>query len=321
MRLLPWLFGIGVAVFFVWLTSLAVDAKQLRAIAQNLQPQWIPAAALAFACGLLLRALRWRELIAPLRSVEWLAMLRPTLVGFALNAIFPARLGELFRANYARHCLGVPGTTLLGTIIIERSVDLAIILAMFTVGYAWAPGSNLMPWPMIGLGIAVLTAAVVGIVGLVWLRRRFFTPWLNPVVITHLQRLQDGLTAALRCHLGVVGLMTLAIWSVEALSVWLLFWACGVTPSIHIVMLALSCGALSTLLPNAPGFVGALQFGMLAGVELSGGDGIVGVAVATLVQVCLYLPAMLSGALCIAYSPFSALGFNRDGPPRATSSS
>ena len=47
-----------------------------------------------------MRGLRWQRLVRPIEAVRYLQMLGYLLVGYLMNNILPARLGELVRSHY-----------------------------------------------------------------------------------------------------------------------------------------------------------------------------------------------------------------------------
>ena len=74
----------------------------------------------------LARALRWQRLLAPIAAVPYLHMLQYLLVGYVFNNVLPARLGELVRSHYAGDREGISRSTTLGTVVVERVIDLVV---------------------------------------------------------------------------------------------------------------------------------------------------------------------------------------------------
>jgi uncharacterized protein (TIRG00374 family) len=82
-----------------------------------------------------IRAVRWKMLLDPLgKKVNVWNVFGAVLVAYFMNYIFP-RAGEVVRCGVLKQCEKVPFSEALGTVIVERSVDLivellAIILAV-----------------------------------------------------------------------------------------------------------------------------------------------------------------------------------------------
>jgi glycosyltransferase 2 family protein len=75
-----------------------------------------------------LRALRWQYLLQPIGRTHFSTALRTTVIGFAANAVLPARVGEVLRPYLLarREGLSLPST--FATIILERLLDLLTVL-------------------------------------------------------------------------------------------------------------------------------------------------------------------------------------------------
>jgi glycosyltransferase 2 family protein len=89
---------------------------------------------LALAMGLstyVLRAMRWQYLLRPIGNAGFGVAFRTTVIGFAANGMLPARVGEVLRPYLLarREGLSVPST--FATIILERLLDLLIVLLFF----------------------------------------------------------------------------------------------------------------------------------------------------------------------------------------------
>jgi uncharacterized membrane protein YbhN (UPF0104 family) len=118
---------------------------------------------------------------------------------------------------------------------------------------------------------------------------------MDAVIGARLDLFRDGVASLARARAPLILALTASIWTCEAFALWTVFQALGVSLSPAGVGLVLGCGALSTLLPNAPGFIGTLQFAFFTATAALGLDGHAGAAAATLVQACLFLPTTVAG--------------------------
>lgn len=93
---------------------------------------WMLLLALA-ATGLtyILRAWRWQKMLEPIGSARFATALRTTVIGFAANALLPARAGEVLRPYLLARREGLSATSTFATIIVERLLDLVAVLALF----------------------------------------------------------------------------------------------------------------------------------------------------------------------------------------------
>ena len=91
------------------------------------------AAVLVTGATYALRALRWQYLLAPLGRVHFGIAFRTTVIGFAATFLLPARAGEVIRPYLLARREGLPATSAFATIILERLLDLVVVLGLFAV--------------------------------------------------------------------------------------------------------------------------------------------------------------------------------------------
>jgi uncharacterized membrane protein YbhN (UPF0104 family) len=106
--------------------------------------------------------------------------------------------------------------------------------------------------------------------------------------------------------LEVIGI-TLAIYVADALTLWLLVKAVGLSLGVSDTLVLLGAAGLGTLVPSGPAFLGTLQFAYALAVEFAGGARALGIAAATLAQLCLLLPVALIAAGILAHGSGTAL--------------
>src|SRR5262249_26040659 len=99
----------------------------------------ILAAMATFLLALLLRSLRWQVLLKTFGPARYGRVFFVLIVGYAVNNLLPARLGELFRAGLAKSEFGIAGSAALGTIAIERTMDGLIFVLLLSVGVLSLP--------------------------------------------------------------------------------------------------------------------------------------------------------------------------------------
>jgi glycosyltransferase 2 family protein len=77
------------------------------------------------------RAVRWQYLLQPIGTTHLRVALRTTIIGFAANAVLPARVGEVLRPYLLARREGLAVSATFATIILERLLDLLTVLLFF----------------------------------------------------------------------------------------------------------------------------------------------------------------------------------------------
>lgn len=132
--ILQYVFFFALGVFFVWLSIRKIEHQQWLQIKGSLQRArlWL----IIPVCVLLLlshysRALRWKILMEPLGyKPSNFNTFAAVMIGYLVNAGVP-RLGEVVKCTLLSRYEKVRADKLVGTIVMERAVDLVCLLIVF----------------------------------------------------------------------------------------------------------------------------------------------------------------------------------------------
>jgi len=125
--------GLGVSVIAGFFLLRSVDLEATAEILGRAQPAWIGLMVVTVGLDVAARALRWRGLLAPISPLPFRRVLGYTFLGYLANNILPARLGELVRSHALGEREGLSRTTVLGTVVVERVVDTAMVVGIAAV--------------------------------------------------------------------------------------------------------------------------------------------------------------------------------------------
>ncbi len=221
-----------------------------------------------------LRAVRWARLLREGGAdVGWRDLLRILFLGWFVNSLVPAKLGDLYRSYLVKRRFGISLSRTVGVVVAERLLDLVVVFGLLVLGGYVAFGRTVLPdlWivyvtgAVLGLLIAL---ALVGIYALGPKIARFF-----PGEVRRIGRLfREGVLHSFRA-LPFAGPLTLVIWGAEAMRLMFVLWALGLElPVSGIVFVAVATSLLTTvpLTPAGFGFVEiAMVYVLTAGFGLS----------------------------------------------------
>jgi uncharacterized membrane protein YbhN (UPF0104 family) len=248
---------------------------------------WIP---LGIALGfhllrLLSRAPAWRNIICasyPEAKIPRRTVLGAYLAGVGVNAIVPARGGDLLRLYLVRHKVGDTSYPTLGaTLIVETLFDTIVaggILAWgLTIGVL--PGLDVLPHlPQVDWSWPLRHKREAAIIGAVWLAVLIlFVVIAIKRVRAFKERVRQGfaILGSLGRYVRQVVTWQAASWGFRLASVYFFLEAFRVPSTFHNALLVLVVQSLSTLFPFTPGGVGTQQ-GLLVYVFDRAGTGIAG---------------------------------------------
>lgn len=292
--------GIAVGAVLLWLALRDTNIDEIQRLVGQIQVRWVFAALACYAVDITLRVQRWHILLRRLVAVPWYGVGEILIVGYAVNNVLPARLGELFRADYAKRRCGLTRSAVLGTIVIERLCDGFAVVFCLAGGLvllgASATASDLSELQLIALtaggGLFCITAALLAVIhfGKV-------LEWLPAFLVRHLTSLTHGTkTFTARTAGPVIGL-TVVIWIVEALAIWSIVRAIDLEMNVAQGLVLIGAISLGTLVPTAPAYVGSYQFVFALVFVAFGWAASAGIVAATVTQFTLMLPLTLLGLL------------------------
>ncbi|MFW5775633.1 MAG: lysylphosphatidylglycerol synthase transmembrane domain-containing protein, partial [Chitinivibrionales bacterium] len=122
----------------------------------SISPLKIVAGGTLAVMSLLFRALRWKHILPNKRDTEKDNLFPFVSIGFMVNNLVPARIGEAVRAFLLWTRNGFSATTAVGSLIVERSIDFAFYGTFLVIPVLVLPQlSTLRPMAWI-IGSAIL---------------------------------------------------------------------------------------------------------------------------------------------------------------------
>ncbi|MBA2644364.1 MAG: flippase-like domain-containing protein, partial [Solirubrobacterales bacterium] len=250
-------------------------------------------AVLLYGLATLVRGERWHRLLIDQGATP---SRRDThalnAVGYMANNLLPARAGDAVRVVLMAPRAATGMRTVVGTLLAERLLDVAVVLLLFAIvgyGVLGAIGGD-----SLGLALGIVAAVAVlgaGIVAVLWRRQRA-QAFLLPILSS---------TIGLRSRLGAVMLVvTLLVWAIEA-GVWM---AVGAAVGFHMDPIEgtylVALASVFALIPSGPGYAGTQDAAAVIGIRALGGAGSVAVAYLVTLRFVIVVPITVAGLLLAA---------------------
>jgi uncharacterized protein (TIRG00374 family) len=270
---------VGLAISIVTIIAIVrgIDLAKVAEILRTANPAWVAVMLCAVVADLSIRSLRWKRLLAPIHPVPYIRTAGYLLIGYLANNVLPARLGELVRCHYLGDREGISRTTTLGTVVVERVVDTAVVVAIASVSIVVLQVRGLVANAVL-FGLAVTSLGVVALAILVVVHRLPGADRLAQIAerwprVTDLGRkLHGGLAVAGRPRtLGEALLLSGLAWSATIVSFAAAGQSIGIELSTAQIALLVSGVALATAVPAGPGNLGTFD---LAGVLIASSFGL-----------------------------------------------
>jgi uncharacterized protein (TIRG00374 family) len=151
------------AVIFLCIAFYGVELKDVCRELKGVSFFWVGALCFSSLLSHFLRALRWKIIIKSIKpDTSVFNLFGALMVGYGINNVIP-RLGELSRAVVLGRWEGMSKSTLVGTVVVERVIDiLAFGIALLISIYLWSADlTRHFPWLKSSLYMATAFMAVI----------------------------------------------------------------------------------------------------------------------------------------------------------------
>ena len=273
-RHLWWQIGISIACL-AWL-AMQVNLGQIWETVQLADWRAWPWVLVTYMAFMFLRAWRWQMMLG--RHAKYWPVFHAQSIGYLLTNVLPFRLGDLGRAYVIGQQPQLSSSHVLSTIVVERILDMVVIVLLFTCTLPSAPVVD----PLVrqaGIGFGVLTGLGIGLLGLaVWQESRALTicrwllvrqrwldrqAWLNRIAsfISGFQVLRDW-----RVLLRVLS-ASLTIWLAIAVTYYIGIRAFWPTIPWQAAVFALCVSTFGVSVPSSPSGVGVFHASIVVGLS------------------------------------------------------
>jgi glycosyltransferase 2 family protein len=264
--------SIIVPVVVLLLFALALPGFELDTLVAYVlgaDPAWLLAAFVIYYLGFPLRGYRWSLL---LRGIGARIRVRDAteiiFVSWLVNSVVPAKLGEVYRAWLLKVNFPVSLSATFGTIFIERIFDIfaIVILGLGAAFWSFRTGLDDTVRAIMAVGLMVVAGLAVALFTLRNFGRQLVERLPLPARAKGLyERFEDGVFSADRRTLPLVALLTLLVWTTEALRLLFVVEALGFDISLGIsgAFFVALVASLLTAVPFTPAGLGIVEAGIV----------------------------------------------------------
>jgi glycosyltransferase 2 family protein len=323
----------------LWWFARGVEWGQVGAELAGANP-WLLACGIAAVCGTyFVRAVRWRELLAPLAPASLKSLVAATTVGF--GAVFlVGRAGEVVRPAFLPLAeRRVKPAASFVTIGVERLYDVVAVVVLFALNLIWfrAPGGDPVAYARVrGAGLVMLAAAIVGVASLVWFRGRApgLIGWLGGrldrgprfvrragELLTHVLEQLAGALAVLTGarSLAVTAGLTALLWGLIGAANFCVLRAFNLPFGPAETVFVLGWALVGSLVPTPGGAAGAFHVATARGLAFLGVAAAKATAVSIILHLVVFGPALFLGLFFflrsdVKLSNLRRTAAERDGP-------
>jgi uncharacterized protein (TIRG00374 family) len=311
-HLLKLIIGLAIGAVFFYLAVRGIHVDQvLAALVQT--DYWLVGLSAGIMMGAhLLRALRWRFLLAPVKTLDTYSLFSALLIGYAANSFVPAHLGEFLRAFVIGKKHRISASAAFGSIVVERIVDVVSLIAVMALVLIVHP----FPDWVTTSGILMLVGALL-LCALLILCKRFevqTAAFIRALLKPFPERIGRRLEAlALNFLGGIVPLksgshysatliLSIAIWLCYAAVNYICLAAFNLVSVYHLAwyvgLVVLVFTTISVVIPSTPGYVGTFHYLCQIALVMFGVPASEALSFAVIVHIVGVVPVSVAGLVC-----------------------
>lgn len=274
------LIGIAVSTVFIYLTLKGIDLKEVLAALRDKSYGFLLPVAAVIILTQVIRSVRWGVILSPIKAINQRTLFPITSIGFMAIIVAPMRLGEIVRPYLINVKQSVPFGSGIATILIERSMDLLMLLGFLFYILSQIP---LPGW------IAKGGSALLGIIILEFLFIILFMIFperikkiISPITKRLPMKMAKGFEAFIENiangfrvisslkKFAQIFFLSFIVWFLSALAIYLLFSFYKMRLGILEALTVSTITALGISLPAAPGLIGNFQFACMVALSFWG---------------------------------------------------
>lgn len=294
---------------FLYLAFRKVDWAELVEALKHANYLYLLYAMLITLLGLWVRSVRWYFFMKPIQKIGLHSLFSATMIGFMVNNLFPARLGEFMRAYAIGRKENLSKSASFATIVLERIFDGISILLFVFVALIW--GHFPLPsWMQQAVYFATgfYFLSLIFLIFLIlqterairlseWVTHPLPTKWQQRILsllrmfVLGLQMLNNKRDILISCVLSAF------VFIIPVFAVYLLLLSFGVNLPFAVSVFLLGMISIGVMIPSAPGYVGTFQLLSVACLGIFGVSKSVALSFSLVFHVSQYLPVTLVGLI------------------------
>ena len=263
-------FAVLLSIVGVYFAFAGEDFAKLRThiTSVSLEEIYIAVILLIFSC--LPRALRWKLLINPFKSIPFHHVFSATMIGYFGNGVLVFRLGELLKAYVIAKGRQITTSRVFGTVIVERILDLLMVFLIFIIVLPWFPLSD----EKIKYGIYLSIVIFVFVILMIAFTYKFklldrfamyevFLTDYGKKIIKTLKGSLEGVVAVLKNeNVVLIIFLSIFIWFIYFFVGLFVLKACDISLDFHEIGILLVISSFLLGIPSLPGAAGTLDVGV-----------------------------------------------------------
>lgn len=269
--------GLSVSLLFVWLAFRKFEYSLFIETISETNLTLLMLAIPLYITAFIFRGFRWQRMFVHLKTISFCDLFAALMIGYAANNLFPARLGEFFRAYVLSKTAKLNVGTSFISILLERVFDGLVIVgfaALFIFNY---------PSPVWIKRITTYSALLFfGIFFLLFLfkHKKYSNRLLEKMLFLFSENMRIKTARIMGKLIQGIGMLnsyksiffvfiiSIIIWLFELGTFYLIGMSLNMRVDIMTYILALVIVNLAIMLPSSPAYIGIIQYSCILSLSI-----------------------------------------------------
>ncbi|MFI5236383.1 MAG: lysylphosphatidylglycerol synthase transmembrane domain-containing protein [Ignavibacteriales bacterium] len=167
------LFSVALAALFLYLAFSDVNFNEVLELVSQASVIWAIVFSFAILFGHFIRALRWKYILHSVKpDVKMWNLFGALMIGYGVNCVTP-KLGEVTRAIMIGKYENLSRSSMFGTVIVERVIDIISLgAAVLISAFIWS-SSLYETFPWLEITLYISAAALIAVLLMIYLSIKF----------------------------------------------------------------------------------------------------------------------------------------------------
>jgi uncharacterized protein (TIRG00374 family) len=260
---------------------------------------------LIYIVGLLFRSVRWKLIIDANDSSPLKPVFKSLAVGYMVNNLLPAKVGELARMEYLKRISGISRSYLLGTIFIERILDLLVVFIFLLTTMFFSEKIRLLVQDKQWLFVILIGAIALFVIFMISKRG---LSWLLYIIPNQFKnRIEDIFTSFKKSIqfiknfrlLFYITSLSIVIWGFTLATTFIILQGLGVSIPFYAYLFVVSAGVFGLIIPSTSGGIGVYHAIATGSLVLFNVAPSIAMTFAIIAHAFDFIPGILAGGFVV----------------------
>ncbi len=297
-------FIVSFAILYLLIKN--IDINGVIAVSKNLDISIYVLAIAVHYSSFYVRGLRWKKLLNTIQiRASTPALTEMVFLSWFANSIVPAKIGDVYRSYLLKRYNSAPMSTSLGTIVVERIFDIAVLMILLSISGAILFKDKIPEHILqsLEIGYILLGLVIFGLVFLKVFKNRIMQIIPNKFVMVFENMYSSVYDSFSNVNTFVnVSTLTIVSWFLESGRFFLVTRALGVDLNLAVIIFVVLAASLITAIPLTPAGLGAVEVSIVGILAIMGIDTATGTSIALLDRVISYWSILAVGAVVYTFS-------------------